>query len=102
MQRRVAVVGFGVAEQVAAAYWARRGAKVTICDANPVLEVPEPYAVQLGELYLQHLGIVDLIVHTTAVPEAAILTANPRSPGLAGRIVPTSYREPAIESNHKE
>ncbi|HSX02084.1 MAG TPA: UDP-N-acetylmuramoyl-L-alanine--D-glutamate ligase [Candidatus Saccharimonadia bacterium] len=91
--KNVAIIGYGIEGQAAAKYWADEGARIIICDADAELKVPKQYAAALGPNahgpgvgYLAQLGAMDLIVRSPGTRPDAILAANPRSPGLAGRI----------------
>lgn len=73
----VAIVGFATEGRVSAAYFARRGHAVTVCDQNAELEIPEVYKRQLGEEYLEGLDRFDIVVRSAGIPPRIILEKNP-------------------------
>lgn len=73
----VAIVGFATEGRASAAYFARQGHAVTVCDQNAELEVPEVYKRQLGEEYLEGLDRFDIVVRSAGIPPRIILEKNP-------------------------
>ncbi len=73
----VALIGFGVENQAAQRYFAKRGVSLTVCDQNPSLELPEGVASNLGDNYLENLDKFDVIVRTSGMHPSVILDRNP-------------------------
>lgn len=73
----IAIVGFATEGQVSAAYFAKRGHTITVCDQNEVLEVPGRYETQLGAQYLHDLDRFDLIVRSAGIAPHILLEKNP-------------------------
>ncbi|REF36897.1 UDP-N-acetylmuramoyl-L-alanine--D-glutamate ligase [Thermasporomyces composti] len=64
---RVAVIGYGVEGQAAAAYWSRRGHDVTVCAPTLSEELPDGIASRVGPTYLDGIDAFDLIVRSPGV-----------------------------------
>jgi UDP-N-acetylmuramoylalanine--D-glutamate ligase len=73
---KVGILGYGVEGQVSAAYWAKLGASITICDENSLAVIPADYASQLGEKWLSNLNDFDVLVRTPALRPDRIAAAN--------------------------
>ena len=75
---KVAILGYGRQGQSAAEYWQNldSNAKITICDSNKSIEVPDKYASKLGEKYLNNLDEFDLIVRSPSIHPKQIVEAN--------------------------
>jgi UDP-N-acetylmuramoylalanine--D-glutamate ligase len=86
---KIAVVGYATDGAVSAAYFARHGHEVTVCDQNELLEVPGEYTSQLGGSYLRDMAQFDLIVRSSGIAPSIILADNP---GVEAKIT-TSVNE---------
>lgn len=75
----VALVGFDTEGRASYDYFKARGDKITICDQNASLAIPEDTDAQLGPHYLDGLGQFDLIVRTPGLHPKKILEKNPRT-----------------------
>lgn len=73
----VAIVGFATEGEVSAKYWSGLGHKITVCDQNQSLVVPNTYNSKLGPTYLDGLNNFDLIVRTAGIHPKVILDKNP-------------------------
>ena len=73
----VAIVGFATEGRASAAYFARQGHTVTVCDQDMSLKVPKIYAVQLGNDYLSDLDRFDVIVRSAGISPRVLLEQNP-------------------------
>ena len=65
---KIGIVGFATEGMVSAAYFARQGHAVTVCDQATDLTVPPEYATQLGSGYLDNLARFDVIVRSAGIP----------------------------------
>ncbi len=74
---KIAIVGFATDGQVNAAYFARHGHAVTVCDQDESVEVSDTYAKQLGADYLADMDRFDLIVRSSGIHPSVILASNP-------------------------
>lgn len=72
----VAIVGFETEGRLNYNYWKAQGADITICDQDPVKDIPAGVPSQLGDGYLQNLGRFDVIVRTAGLNPKLILAAN--------------------------
>jgi UDP-N-acetylmuramoylalanine--D-glutamate ligase len=79
----IALIGYDTDGKSSYEYFAARGDRVTICDQNETLAVPEGASAQLGGHYLDNLDEFDLIVRTSGMPASKILEKNP---DVAGKI----------------
>lgn len=73
---KIAIVGFDTEGKASYEFLAARGDDITICDQNKDLVVPDGVATQLGESYLENLGVFDLIVRTPGIHPAKIRAKN--------------------------
>lgn len=73
----IAIVGYATEGKVSAEYFARRGHTITVCDKSTEIDVPEPFASQTGETYLDNLDRFDLIVRSAGIHPDVILEKNP-------------------------
>lgn len=86
---KVAIVGYATDGRVSAEYFAGHGHTVTVCDSDESLDVPNQFAVQLGEAYLHGMATFDLIVRSSGIHPGHILEDNP---GVEAKIT-TSVNE---------
>lgn len=75
----IALIGFDTEGRASYEYFKARGDKITICDQNASLAIPEDTEAQLGPHYLDGLGQFDLIVRTPGLHPKKILEKNPRT-----------------------
>ena len=74
---KIGIVGFATEGMVSAAYFARQGHAVTVCDQATDLTVPPEYATQLGSGYLDNLAQFDVVVRSAGIPPQVLLEHNP-------------------------
>jgi UDP-N-acetylmuramoylalanine--D-glutamate ligase len=74
---KIGIVGFATEGMVSAAYFARQGHAVTVCDQATDLTVPPEYATQLGSGYLDNLAQFDVVVRSAGIPPHVLLEHNP-------------------------
>lgn len=67
MNKKIAIVGFGVEGQSSAEYFSRCGAKITVLDSNENCEVESGYRTELGDGYLKNIEKYDLIVRSPSI-----------------------------------
>ncbi|MCA9324566.1 UDP-N-acetylmuramoyl-L-alanine--D-glutamate ligase [Candidatus Saccharibacteria bacterium] len=80
----IAIVGFSVEGRATYDYFARQGGhRLTICDQDTSLQLPEAVQGILGDAYLDNLGQFDLVVRSAGIHPRQILDKNP---DLAGKI----------------
>lgn len=72
----VAILGFGAQGKSAWKYWSASGHKITICDQNEQLSLPDGVKAQLGKNYLAGLDEFDLIVRSPSIHPKDITDAN--------------------------
>lgn len=72
----IAIVGFSVEGQSSYKFLSRQGHKITICDQNAALKIPDGASAKLGEEYLDGLDEFDLIVRTAGLNPRIILAKN--------------------------
>lgn len=75
--KQIAVVGFGLEGASAARFLKAQGAKVTICDQNPELDIPADYDKHLGSAYLKAIDNFDLIVRSPGIRPWSLETTRP-------------------------
>lgn len=75
----IALAGFDTEGRASYDYFRARGDKITICDQNASLAIPEDTDAQLGPHYLDDLGQFDLIVRTPGLHPKKILEKNPHA-----------------------
>ena len=75
---KVAIIGFATEGVASAAYYAKLGHDVTICDANENIAVPAEYTKKLGAKYLDNLDRFDIIVRSAGIHPSILLGNNPR------------------------
>jgi UDP-N-acetylmuramoylalanine--D-glutamate ligase len=76
---KIAILGFARDGQAAYDYWNHSGNKLTICDQNQSLKLPDGSQGHLGAGYLKNLNQFDLIVRTAGLSPKLIAEANPES-----------------------
>lgn len=74
---KVGIIGYGTEGKASYDYWRKRGADITIFDANPALAAPEGARTVLGPEYLAELDGYDLLVRSPGVNPAHIKTSSP-------------------------
>jgi UDP-N-acetylmuramoylalanine--D-glutamate ligase len=79
----IAILGYDVEGRASYDYFAAQGHKLTVCDRNTDVSVPEGVDSVLGEDYLDDLDRFDLLVRTPGLPPKSILAENP---GVADKI----------------
>ncbi len=79
---KIAILGYGNQGRAALEYWQSLGHDVTVCDANPDIEVPQGVSKQVGPNYLQNLSRFDLLVRTPILHPRQITEANADSPDI--------------------
>jgi UDP-N-acetylmuramoylalanine--D-glutamate ligase len=62
MVQKVAILGYADQGKSAVAYWDRPEYEITVCDSRADIDIPEQYATQLGDTYLEKLDRFDVIV----------------------------------------
>ena len=75
MNKKIAIVGFGVEGQSSAEYFSRCGAKITVLDSNENCEVESGYRTELGEEYLKNIEKYDLVVRSPSIRPDLIKSA---------------------------
>lgn len=73
----IAIVGFDTEGRASYDYFSQHNHRITICDQNPAVEVPEGVESVLGPQYLDNLDRFDLIVRTAGLKPSKILDKNP-------------------------
>ncbi len=73
----IALVGFDREGRASYDYFSALGHKVTICDQNTSISVPDGATTQLGDGYLDNLDRFDSIVRTPGLQPQKILEKNP-------------------------
>lgn len=71
----IAIVGYGDQGRSALEYWNIASNKLTVCDRNAVVAVPDGIETQLGPEYLRDLDRFDLIVRSPGVHPDTIVAA---------------------------
>lgn len=79
----IALLGFDTEGKASFEYFSAQGHRLTICDQNPDVQVPEGVESVLGEAYLDNLDRFDLVVRTAGLHPRLILEKNP---GLESKI----------------
>lgn len=74
---KIAIVGYATEGKVSLEYFSSRGHEVTVCDRNENIKVPNGFASQLGDGYLNNLDNFDLIVRSAGIQPSVIIEANP-------------------------
>lgn len=82
----IAILGFGSQGKSAFEYWNNDKNKITICDANKNLIVPDGAKSKLGKNYLHNLDKFDLLVRTPALHPDDIKEANPKHPKILDKV----------------
>ena len=72
---KVAVLGYGKQGKAAVDYWSK-GNEITVCDQNPVTDLPASIHSVSGQDYLANLDRFDLIVRSPSVHPKDIVAAN--------------------------
>src|SRR5665213_2793546 len=72
---KIAIIGFGLEGQAAYDYW-HTDNRLTICDRDSAVKMPEGVATRLGTDYLNGLDRFDLIVRSPNVHPNDIVKAN--------------------------
>jgi UDP-N-acetylmuramoylalanine--D-glutamate ligase len=72
---KVAVLGYGKQGKAAVDYWSK-GNEITVCDQNPITDLPASIKSVSGPDYLANLNEYDLIVRSPSVHPRDIVAAN--------------------------
>lgn len=83
---KIALLGFAGEGHAAYEYWSHDGNKITICDRNPDVILPQGADSQLGEDYLKNLGRFDILVRTPSLHPRSIIEANPETPSITDKV----------------
>jgi len=73
----IAIVGYGLEGKSSYRYFNDLGYKITICDKDVSLVLPENTESKLGPTYLDNLGSFDLVVRSAGINPDLILNKNP-------------------------
>jgi UDP-N-acetylmuramoylalanine--D-glutamate ligase len=73
---RIAILGFGLQGKSAYEYWSQQGHDITICDKNPLGNVPDGAKTKIGDDHLGNLDQFDLIIRSPIVHPRDIVSAN--------------------------
>ncbi|MFA5003767.1 MAG: UDP-N-acetylmuramoyl-L-alanine--D-glutamate ligase [Candidatus Saccharimonadales bacterium] len=73
----VAILGYDVEGKASYEFFAGHGDKLTVCDQNPAISLPDGADSQLGDNYLDNLDRFDLLVRTPGLHPTKILEKNP-------------------------
>ena len=87
---KVAILGFGLQGQSAYKYYRELGYQLTICDQKEALNNPPSADLRLGSGYLQNLSRFDLLVRTSSLRPAEILSANGGDRTILEKVTTTS------------
>lgn len=83
---RIAILGYGGQGQSSLEYWNSAENRITVCDRDEGLQLPDGIEGQLGENYLQNLDRFDVLVRTPALHPRDIQAANPDNPDILKKV----------------
>ena len=72
---KIALLGYGIEGLASLRHWQSPDNQITICDANPDLEIPDECTSSLGPDYLKGLDKYDLLVRAPGLKPSDIYTA---------------------------
>jgi UDP-N-acetylmuramoylalanine--D-glutamate ligase len=82
----IAILGYAAQGQSNYKYFNKGDNQITICDANPDIELPQSVKSQLGDDYLKNLDRFDVILRTSSLHPKKILDANPEAPDILNKV----------------
>jgi len=82
----IAIVGYDRQGRSAYDYWNKPGDEITICDQNPIADVPPGVKTKFGSDYLNDLYKFDLIIRTPGLHPRDIVAHNPEDPNILNKV----------------
>lgn len=82
----IAILGFAGQGQSSYEYWNTPEHKLTVCDMDSELQVPDGAHAQLGKDYLKNLDQFDLLVRTPILHPRDIVAANTETPTILDKV----------------